>query len=137
MFDVQTRCPLLDVRLVEFCLALPEDQYLRDGQPRWLIRRAMADRLPPEVLGNRKRGLQAADWFERLDAIRPQILEELARFEQSELARRALDIARLRQLLQQWSQARLGEMWVSLNYRMILESGLMMGRFLRWFEAGG
>jgi asparagine synthase (glutamine-hydrolysing) len=137
MFDVQTRCPPVDVRLVEFCLALPEDQYLRDGQPRWLLRRAMTDRLPPEVLRNQKRGLQVADWFERLGAIRPQIMEELARFEQSELARRVLDLARLRQLVQQWPQAGWGEMRVYLDYHRILQFGLMVGRFLRWFEAGG
>lgn len=137
MFGVETRTPPLDVRLVEFCLALPEDQYLRDGQRRWLIRRAMADRLPPEVLGNRQRGLQAADWFERLSAIRPQIVEELAQFEQSELARRALDLARLRQLVQQWPQDGWEAGPVFLNYRMVLEWGLMAGRFIRWFEAGG
>ncbi|HEV8711262.1 MAG TPA: asparagine synthase C-terminal domain-containing protein [Candidatus Binatia bacterium] len=137
MFGVETRCPPADVRVVEFCLALPEDQYLRDGQPRWLIRRAMADRLPPAVLGNRKRGLQAADWFERLSAIRPHIFEELAQLEQSELARRALDLPRLRRLVEQWPQDGWGEMQVLMNYRMLLESGLMVGRFLRWFEAGG
>jgi len=137
MFGVETRCPPVDPRLVEFCLALPEDQYLRDGQPRWLIRRAMADRLPPVVLRNRKRGLQAADWFERLSAIRPQICEELAQLEQSELARRALDLPRLRRLVEHWPQGRWGEMQVLTSYRMLLESGLMVGRFIRWFEAGG
>ena len=137
MFGVETRCPPVDARLVEFCLALPEDQYLRDGQPRWLIRRAMADRLPPVVLRNRKRGLQAADWFERLSAIRPQICEELAQLEQSELARRALDLPRLRRLVEHWPQGRWGEMQVLTSYRMLLESGLMVGRFIRWFEAGG
>ncbi|HKA54197.1 MAG TPA: asparagine synthase-related protein [Candidatus Binatia bacterium] len=137
MFGVETRCPLVDARLVEFCLALPEDQYLRDGRPRWLLRRAMADRLPPAVLGNRKRGLQAADWFERLSAIRPQIFEELAQLEQSDLARRVLDLPRLRRLVEQWPQGGWGEMRVLTSYRTLLESGLMVGRFIRWFEAGG
>lgn len=52
MFGVETRDPTLDLRLVEFCLSLPEEQQRRDGQARWLIRRAMAHRLPREVTEN-------------------------------------------------------------------------------------
>jgi hypothetical protein len=33
--------PAFDRRLVEFCIGVPEDQYLRNGCDRWLIRRAM------------------------------------------------------------------------------------------------
>jgi asparagine synthase (glutamine-hydrolysing) len=50
MFGMDERDPTRDVRVVEFCLALPEEQYQRDGQTRCLIRRAMANRLPPEIL---------------------------------------------------------------------------------------
>jgi hypothetical protein len=42
------------------------DQYRRGGVSRWLIRRAMADRPPPEILGSSRRGVGTADWFERL-----------------------------------------------------------------------
>ena len=98
MYGVDMRSPTADVRLTEFCLALPEDQYMRNGQPRSLIRRAMVGQLPPLVLENRRRGLQAADWFERLLGARAQVGAELARMERSELARRVLDLDRLRQL---------------------------------------
>src|SRR5262249_37747132 len=48
-FGIDAREPAFDRRLFEFCLGIPEDQYLRKGQDRWLIRRAMRGRLPAEV----------------------------------------------------------------------------------------
>lgn len=134
LFGADLRDPTGDVRIVEFCLALPEDQYLRDGQPRWLIRRAMADRLPRLILENKQRGLQAADWFERLSGAQAQILDELARLETSELARRALDLPRLRRLAEQMPQTGGSAAQQMVDYRIVLEFGLMTGRFLRWFE---
>ena len=55
-FGIDMRLPAYDRRLVEFCIGIPEDQYLRDGRERWLIRRAMKGRLPEVVLNNKKRG---------------------------------------------------------------------------------
>jgi asparagine synthase (glutamine-hydrolysing) len=136
-FGVDLRDPTGDERIVGFCLSLPEEQYLRDGMSRRLIRRAMAVRLPTEVLENRMRGLQAADWFERLRAACPEILNELADLEQCQLARNALDLERMRRLVEQIS-ATGGDMdRLFMDYRMILEKGLALGRFLRWFESGG
>ena len=99
MFGIDMRSPTADVRLAEFCLALPEDQFWRDGESRRLVRRAMAGRLPPAVLENNRRGMQAADWFERLLAARAQVAAELARIERSEAAQSVLDLPRLRDAL--------------------------------------
>ncbi|MCX5786313.1 MAG: asparagine synthase-related protein [Elusimicrobia bacterium] len=137
MFGVDSRSPLADVRLAEFCLALPEDQFLRDGEPRSLIRRAMAGRLPPEVLSNRKRGLQAADWFEELSGVRAELPAELDRLEKCGLAHRALDLPRLRRLVEYWPKGGYDQVQVTREYSCILERGLMAGRFLRWFEEQG
>jgi asparagine synthase (glutamine-hydrolysing) len=46
---VEKRYPYLDQNLVEFLTAIPLDQLLRPGERRWLMRRAVADILPPEV----------------------------------------------------------------------------------------
>ncbi len=136
MYGVDMRTPSADVRLAEFCLALSEDQYLRDGESRRLIRRGMAERLPTVVLANQQRGLQAADWFERLVGARPQIAETLAQLEQSELARRVLDLKRMRQMFEQMPSDEVGDFKAISDYRFIFEPGLMVGRFLCWFEAG-
>jgi asparagine synthase (glutamine-hydrolysing) len=86
------RDPTADTRIAEFCLSLPEDQYRRGGVSRWLIRRAMADRLPTEILAGRRRGIDTADWFERLSGARDQVFEALRLLEQSETAAAVLDL---------------------------------------------
>ncbi|MBK1714513.1 asparagine synthase-related protein [Rubrivivax gelatinosus] len=134
-FRIDIRHPLVDRRLVEFCLALPEDQFLHDGVPRWLLRRAMAGRLPPAVLDNHGRGLQAADWYLTLGRDRPALAAELAALEHSDLARRMLDLPRLRRLLEHWPGDGWGTAAVLSDYRLTFSHGLMMGRYLRWLES--
>jgi asparagine synthase (glutamine-hydrolysing) len=136
MYGVDMRSPTADVRLAEFCLALPEEQYLRGGEARSLIRRAMTGALPPVVLANRKRGMQAADWFERLVGARALVGAELDRLERSELAQRVLDLKRMRRLYERLPTGDTAADPVNYEYRGVLESGLMVGRFLCWFEAG-
>jgi asparagine synthase (glutamine-hydrolysing) len=53
---IEQRYPFLDRRLVEFCLALPGAQKLGGGLNRIIMRRALADVLPPKV---RLRGWKA------------------------------------------------------------------------------
>jgi asparagine synthase (glutamine-hydrolysing) len=52
-FGIEARVPLLDHRLVEFCLGLPPDFKIRGDQTKVLLREAMADTLPPEILNRR------------------------------------------------------------------------------------
>lgn len=136
LFGVEQRAPAADQRVVEFCFALPEDQFLRNGQTRWLIQRTMAQRLPPEILNNKKRGLQAANWYERLVENRADLLTEIARLEKSELAARILDVQRLRGLVEQMPDRVADPGRAAMDYRFILEIGLMTGRFVRWVETG-
>lgn len=48
-FAIEPRHPFWDRRVVEFCLALPPEQKLRQGWPRWVLRHAMADILPEAI----------------------------------------------------------------------------------------
>ena len=49
VFSLEVRFPFWDKRLVEFCLSLPPDQKIKSGWTRMVMRRAMADVLPPEI----------------------------------------------------------------------------------------
>lgn len=61
------RDPTRDKRVIEFCLSLPSDQFVRDGQERYLIHRYMEGILPDKVrLNISTRGLQSADWIQRI-----------------------------------------------------------------------
>ncbi|MGE3535916.1 MAG: asparagine synthase-related protein [Candidatus Tectimicrobiota bacterium] len=134
-WGVDVRDPTGDQRLIEYCLAIPARQFLHQGQPRWLIRRAMADRLPPEILWNTQRGLQASDWFDRLSARRTEIGHLLLQLEHHTLARRALDLDRLRSLLEHWPAPQVSDTRLSRDYHLLFQEALMAGGFLLWFHA--
>ena len=136
-YGVDVRDPTCDVRLVEFCLSLPEDQFRRDGVPRRLLRRAMEGRLPSEILSNPNRGLQAADWAERMASCRESLAESLSEIAGCRMGRDLLDLDRVGEALADVcaSQARGGS--VSIELRNVLEDGFMTGSFIRWFESGG
>jgi asparagine synthase (glutamine-hydrolysing) len=48
-FAIEARYPFFYQRLIEFCVAIPAEQKLRDGWTRAVMRRAMDDILPTEV----------------------------------------------------------------------------------------
>jgi asparagine synthase (glutamine-hydrolysing) len=50
VFGIEPRHPFFDKRLIEFCIALPREQRIRDGWTRVIVRRALADLLPAKVL---------------------------------------------------------------------------------------
>jgi asparagine synthase (glutamine-hydrolysing) len=136
LYGVDLRDPTADARIAQFCLSLPESQCSRQGVSRSLIRRAMADRLPAAIVTGSRHGIDTADWFERLSDARPAVHEELRLLDRSETARAVLDLPRLRELANGMHSPPADAYQRLLDYRNVLERGLMAGRFLRWFEDG-
>jgi asparagine synthase (glutamine-hydrolysing) len=136
IYGFETRDPHSDRRLLEFALAVPEPMYRRNGISRSFARAVFADRLPPEILNEQRRGAQSVAWFKTLSAQRETIAADLDRVEASPLARRLLDLPRLRKLLQEWpADAAAGEKH-RREYRLALSRGIHVGRFIRWVEGG-
>lgn len=54
--SIESRVPFLDHKLVEFAAALPAKMKLRGLTTKYILRRAMADRLPKEILTRKKMG---------------------------------------------------------------------------------
>jgi asparagine synthase (glutamine-hydrolysing) len=136
IFGCETRDPHGDRRLLEFALSVPEPMYHRRGIQRWFARQLFADRLPPAILDEPRRGANNPTWFRSLSALRPQLAAEIERLEASPLANRLLDLPRLKGLVDQWpkdaneAEKRRGE------YRLALRRGVHVGRFIRWVEGG-
>jgi asparagine synthase (glutamine-hydrolysing) len=63
--SLEARVPLLDHRLMEFVATIPSTLKLRDGTGKYLLKRAMAARLPAEILARRKMGfgVPLGTWF--------------------------------------------------------------------------
>lgn len=57
--SLELRAPMLDHHFVEWGLALPAGEKLRDGMGKHVLREAMAPHLPPDLLGASKRGFAA------------------------------------------------------------------------------
>jgi asparagine synthase (glutamine-hydrolysing) len=130
-WGIDHRDPTADRRLIEFCLRIPAEHYIAGGMPRSLARRSFADRLPPEVVGERRRGYQAADWHEQLTAIRPEVEEELQRIAACRESEEIIDVGRLQALLDNWPAGGWERPSVQRDYRHVLLNGLAVGHFLR------
>lgn len=77
---LRVRDPTANWKLVELCLSIPDAVWSGPrGTDRWLIRRALAGRLPDTITGTLTRGRQSADLFQRLVALEPAVTRILER----------------------------------------------------------
>jgi len=125
---VETRSPLLDIRLLNFCMSMPEEQFLKDGVSRRLPRRVMAGRLPPAVLNNNLIGSQNPELWRRMTALRGSLLQEIAELQRHPQVARMIDMPRLVKITQDWSN--------ETQVTLVLPRALHVARFLRWAENG-
>jgi asparagine synthase (glutamine-hydrolysing) len=134
LYGVDTRDPTADLDVVEFCLGIPDEQYLAEGIDRSLVRRAMWGLVPRSVLTKRKRGIQAADWFGKMSRTKDILSEEISDLRKSALAAEAIDLEQLDRLLRnlpgQFPRTRADKE----AYELALPRGLGIGSFLRFFE---
>ena len=63
--SIESRVPFLDHPLVEFAARMPERMKLRGMTTKWVLRQAMKDRLPEEILSRKKMGfpVPVGSWF--------------------------------------------------------------------------
>jgi asparagine synthase (glutamine-hydrolysing) len=130
-WGIDLRDPTADLRLVEFCLNVPTEQFIFDGVPRSLARLALADRLPADVLRETRRGHQAADWQEAAVKGKRELADQIADLDDHALAAKTLDLPRLKQLVADWPTDGWDRYEVFEPYRFALLAGLSVGHFLR------
>jgi asparagine synthase (glutamine-hydrolysing) len=128
-WGVDERDPTADRRLIEFCLSLPVDMLLKDGHRRPLARAALADRLPPQVLDEKSKGYQAADWHEGLTRHLGEVRELIEQIGRHEIAARIVDVPALRGLVATWPQQGWEDPVVMARYRVALLVALSAGHF--------
>jgi asparagine synthase (glutamine-hydrolysing) len=73
--SVELRHPFADRRVVEFCMALPTDQKLRDGWDRAILRRALQGTIPKPAQWRRGKARISLGLVRRLYAVKPAQLE--------------------------------------------------------------
>lgn len=135
VFGYEIRDPYADRRLIEFALNVPERLYRRNGVPRAFARAVFADRLPPQILNEQRRGISAAAWFMRLDTRRREVEAEVEQLEASATVRRLIDLERLKTLVARWPADANEAQEKRALYIGALQRALHVGHFIRWLES--
>ncbi len=133
-WQLDCRDPTYDRRVVEFCLTVPLEEFLRGGQLRSLARRSMVGRLASSTVTRTKRGRQSADWYLNLAAVRGRMAVEVERLRRSPLASRMLDLKRMSSLIENWPGNGFERDDVAGSHHIALTRGLSMGRFLMQYD---
>jgi asparagine synthase (glutamine-hydrolysing) len=76
--SLEVRVPFLDHRVVEFALNLPPEMKLHHGQTKWILRRALADRIPEPILNKPKEGFSIPIKHWLGTTLKPLMLELLS-----------------------------------------------------------
>lgn len=134
LHGIPTRDPTAYRPLVEFCLSIPDDQYLRAGQSRWLARRMLRGMIPDQVLAERRKGLQSADWHLRLGRQRAALREELDRLSEDSAMTHRFDLASLKAALDDWPAKTPDNGEQKQRLLLALPRTIATARFIRFVE---
>lgn len=131
---IPSRDPTAYRPLVEFCMGIPDDQYLRGGKRRWLARRMLQGRIPDMVLNETRRGRQAVDWSVRIARDRDALIDELAALAKNPAMARRLDLPKLRTALENWTPDTAGNRDSINLIQHALPRAITAARFIRFVE---
>ncbi|MFC5406792.1 asparagine synthase-related protein [Cohnella soli] len=135
-YSLWKRDPTNDLRVIRFCLSVPESQYVTGGMDRALVRRATDKLLPDDVrLNQRSRGVQGVDWVHRMLPEWGAFREELQRFKADKEVFRYLNFPTIENAI------RKAEDGVSPDFiwdpsARVLMRGLIVYRFIRRLQEG-
>ena len=131
---VWDRDPTSDLRVVRFCLSVPEDQFVRDGVGRSLIRRVTEGHLPDHVRLNQKvRGAQGADGVHRMKAAWSMFVREAQEMVEDKQMGEFLNLASLRSSLRKVRDEPKPDYIFDSDFRCLMR-GLIFRRFVRLQE---
>jgi len=135
LYGFDQRDPSGDRRLVEFCLALPEQLYLHNGINRRLVRAGMRHLLPTSILDEHKIGLQDADWFARVENNREEIEACYEKFRNDPDVSAMFDMDKIDSMWSEFESTdwRTAPRRKAVRMQLALLGPLHAGNFLRWF----
>lgn len=120
-----------DLSVIRFCLSVPDEQFVKDGYDRALIRRSMESYLPDNVRLNMKtRGVQGADGVHRMAASWPALMDELGRLVQDPLMKVYLNIPELKQAMDRYRGEPRAETIFEYPFRLLMRA-LIFYRFVQ------
>ncbi|MDQ0975350.1 asparagine synthase (glutamine-hydrolyzing) [Neobacillus niacini] len=127
------RDPTNDLRVINFCLSVPEDQYVRKGLDRSLVRRSTIDYLPDKVrLNMRSRGVQGADGVHRMTSNWGSFIKELNQLSSNSVIGEYLDLNIIKEATSKIEKEAKPEYAFDFDFRILMRC-LIVSRFIKNF----
>lgn len=127
------RDPTRDKRVIEFCLSLPSEQYVRNGQERHLIRRSMKGILPDKIrLNTSTRGIQGVDWIQRFIPKWSSFCEHAERSLENEIIKSYVDLDKLHNEFSKIKNSAEEANWYSIRMLVVV---IIFEEFMKDFYA--
>jgi asparagine synthase (glutamine-hydrolysing) len=132
-YQLWKRDPTNDLRVVRFCLSVPEDQCVQNGLDRALIRRSTEDILPDEIrLNQRIWGIQGADWVHRMIPHWDSFIEEVRQLSTDKRMMEFLDNQVIKSAISKSEKGARRESISDPDYRVLMRS-LIVYRYIKKF----
>ncbi|PFJ08209.1 asparagine synthetase B [Bacillus cereus] len=133
-YSLWKRDPTNDIRVIRFCLSVPEEQYVQDGFDRALIRRATEKFLPDKVrLNQYYKGVQGVDWVHRMTPSWHIFVEELQRLSSERWIWEFLNEQVVKSAISKVREGPRPEYATNPEYRIAIRS-LVISRFIKSFS---
>lgn len=134
LYGIEFREPLMFRPLAELCAGMPDDQFLRNGESRWLQRRVMRGYAPEMVRNETRHARQSADWTIRFGRERESLLAEIDRLQANERLGEILDFDRMRANLANWKGTDLPADRDYAKVHGCISMGISAARFINHVE---
>ncbi|WP_079505341.1 asparagine synthase-related protein [Mesobacillus jeotgali] len=129
-YSLWDRDPTNDLRVVRFCLSVPEEQYVKHGMIRSLIRRSTENILPEKVrMNHNKRGIQGADTIHRLSKNWKGFLDEIKKLDRNSAAAEFIDTDFLKNSISRIDEKPTPELVWKDDFKILTRS-LIVNKFL-------
>jgi len=131
-FGLELSRPLIDKRVVEFALAIPDELQVKAGRARHLARTALADIYPPELLARTSlNDRPTPEVASRIIRATPQLLAEAQRLAANPKLSACVDFAKVKAMLQTPGPPQDRN---NMRRRRVALRALMMARQIEWFD---
>lgn len=136
-YGLSMRDPTNDIRVINYCMSLPLDQFINNGMDRALIRNATKGYLPDKVrLNQTKYGLQAADWLHRMIPCWTDFVEEAEQLLNDRDVAQYINMESISNALQSAKEPPKGDEAFNPELRMLMRA-IIVYRFLQLFYLKG
>jgi asparagine synthase (glutamine-hydrolysing) len=130
-YGIVDRDPTNDLRVIRFCLSVPEGQFVQNGIDRSLIRRATKEYLPDDIrLNMRTRGVQGADGVHRMIPIWGRFIDEIEQLITDPLINELIDVKALEKCISLIKNNPKSEFAFEFEFKILMRT-LILYRFIK------